>query len=67
MIIYIVALIILAFVIESSFQLWILCAFNMVLLSSHLVMSDSYSPIDCSMPGSSVLYYLPEFAQIHVY
>ena len=34
MIIYIVALIILAFVIESSFQLWILCAFNMVLLFS---------------------------------
>jgi len=22
--------------------------------------------MDCSMPGSSVLYYLPEFAQIHV-
>ena len=24
-------------------------------------------PINCSMPGSSVLYYLPEFAQIHVH
>ena len=23
--------------------------------------------MDCSMPGSSVLYYLPEFAQIHVH
>ena len=23
-------------------------------------------PMDCSMPGSSVLYYLPQFAQIHV-
>ena len=32
MIIYIVALIILAFAIGSSFKLWILCPFNMVLL-----------------------------------
>ena len=24
-------------------------------------------PIDCSMPGPSVLHYLPEFAQIHVH
>ena len=24
-------------------------------------------PIDCSTPGSSVLHYLPEFAQIHVH
>ena len=24
-------------------------------------------PMDCSTPGSPVLYYLPEFAQIHVY
>ena len=24
-----------------------------------------YSPMDCSTPGSSVLHYLPEFAQIH--
>ena len=23
-------------------------------------------PMDCSKPGSSVLHYLPEFAQIHV-
>ena len=23
-------------------------------------------PMDCSMPGSSVLHYLPEFAQIRV-
>ena len=30
-------------------------------------MSDSLLPLDCNMPGSSVLYYLPEFAQIHVY
>ena len=25
------------------------------------------TPMDCSMPGSSVLHYLPEFAQIHVH
>ena len=24
-------------------------------------------PVDCSMAGSSVLHYLPEFAQIHVH
>ena len=24
-----------------------------------------YNPMDCSMPGFSVLHYLPEFAQIH--
>ena len=24
-------------------------------------------PVDCSTPGSSVLHYLPEFAQIHVH
>ena len=24
-------------------------------------------PMDCSMPASSVLHYLPEFAQIHVH
>ena len=24
-------------------------------------------PMDCSMPGSPVLYYLPEFAQVHVH
>ena len=26
-----------------------------------------YDPMDCSTPGLSVLYYLPEFPQIHVY
>ena len=32
-------------------------------------MSDSLQsdPMDYSMPGSSVLHYLPEFAQIHVH
>ena len=24
-------------------------------------------PMDCNVPGSSVLHYLPEFAQIHVH
>ena len=31
---------------------------------SCLILCD---PMDCSMPGSSVLHYLPEFAQIHVH
>ena len=26
-----------------------------------------YHPMDCCTPGSSVLHYLPEFAQIHVH
>ena len=26
-----------------------------------------FDPVDCSMPGSSVLHYLPEFAQIHAH
>ena len=34
-----------------------------VQLLSHVWLCD---PMDCSMPGSSVLHYLPEFAQIHV-
>ena len=25
------------------------------------------NPMDCSTPGSTVLHYLPEFAQIHVH
>ena len=31
------------------------------------VMPNSCDPMDYSMPGSSVLYYLPEFAQIHAH
>ena len=31
---------------------------------SHLILCK---PMDCSRPGSSVLHYLPEFAQIHVH
>ena len=38
--------------------------FVVVQLLSHLPL---YDPMDCSMPGSSVLHYLPEFAQIHVH
>ena len=30
-------------------------------------MSDFCDPMDCSMPGSSVLYYVLEFTQIHVH
>ena len=30
-------------------------------------MSDSLNPTDRSIPGSSVLHYLPEFAQIYVH
>ena len=35
----------------------------LLLLFSHSVMSNSLQPLDCSQPVSSVLYYLPEFAQ----
>ena len=30
-------------------------------------MSNSCGPMDCSMPGFPVVYYLPEFAHTHVY
>ena len=30
-------------------------------------MSDFLWPLDCSMPGSNVIHYPPEFAQIHVH
>ena len=44
-----------------------------LLLFSHSFMSDSLwlfvtpACLDCSMPGFSVLYHLPEFAQTHVH
>ena len=38
--------------------------YSVVQLLSHVWLC---SLMDCSMPGSSVLYYLPEFAQIHVH
>ena len=30
-------------------------------------MSDSFDPMDCSMPGFPVLHYLPEIVQTHVH
>ena len=36
------------------------------LLFTHLVMSNSFHPIDCNMPGFPVLHHLPEPAQTHV-
>ena len=44
-----------------SFTYMVSCA--LLMLSSRLVVSV-YNRIDCSMPGSSVLYSLPEFAQL---
>ena len=41
-------------------QLWISCCLVTKLC-------PLCSPMDCSMPGSPVLHYLPEFAQIHVH
>ena len=38
-----------------------------LLFFNHYVMSNSLNPVDYSMPGTSVLHYLPEFAQIHVH
>ena len=38
--------------------------FVIVQLLSHV---QFYDPMDCSLPGSSVPHYLPEFAQIHVH
>ena len=36
-------------------------------LFSHSVMSNSWRPHDCSMPGLPVLCYVLEFAQTHVH
>ena len=40
---------------------------NIALLFNHSVVCDFLGQLDHSMPGFPVLYYLPEFAQIHVY
>ena len=40
---------------------------DIMLLFSNSVVSDFCDPMDCTMPGSSVLHYLTEFAQIHVH
>ena len=37
------------------------------MLFSHLVMSDSLWPMDCSMPGLPVRRHLLEFVQVHVH
>ena len=37
------------------------------LLFSCSVVSDCFQPLDCSMPGSSVLHYLLEFAHIYIH
>ena len=39
----------------------------MLLLFSHLVVSDSFDPKDCSMPGLPVPHHLPKFAQVHIH
>ena len=41
--------------------------FSLSTLVVHSVMFTLFDPRDCSTPGSSVLHYLLEFAQIHVY
>ena len=40
---------------------------NILLLFSCSVLSDPLDLMYCSMPGSPVLHYLLEFAQIHVH
>ena len=40
---------------------FISCCFSVIQLCLAIC-----NPMDCGMPGSSVLHYLPEFAQIHV-
>ena len=39
----------------------------LLLLFGHEVVYDFATPMDCSMPGSHVLYNLPELTQIHVH
>ena len=41
------------------------CHLYPLLLFSHKVVSDSVTPINCSMPGFPVPHYFPEFAQTH--
>ena len=47
-----------AALVESKFSMRI----ALVQLLSRVQLCD---PIDCSLPGSSVLHYLPDFAQTH--
>ena len=41
--------------------------FKILVQFSHSVTSNSFNPMDCSMPGFPALYYLPNFAQTHVH
>ena len=43
--------------------MWLKCCYCCSVANSCPTLCD---PMDCNMPGSSVLHYLPEFAQIHV-
>ena len=53
-------------IVRNSFFLVDTCTL-LLLLFSHSVMSNSFNPMDCSMPGFPVLHHLPEFAQTHVH
>ena len=54
--------------IEETQLNYIELIFKILLLFSHSIVSNSfYDPMNCSMPGSSVLHCLLEFAQIHIY
>ena len=54
-----------------KFHFFILVFILITLSCCHCSVTKScmtfYNSIDCCIPGSSVLHYLPEFAQIHVY
>ena len=53
---------------NKTFKFWTFLLFSvLLLLFSHSVMSISLKPMDCSMPGFSVLHYIPEFAQTHAH
>ena len=43
------------------------CCFTLLCYSVAKSCSTLCDPMDCSLPGSSVLHYLLEFAQIHVH
>ena len=51
---------------SNSLEWSVLYPFNFY-CCCHYVVSDLCDLMDCSMPGSSVLHYLPKFAQIHVH
>ena len=46
---------------------WLRCVWPPAPCCSCSVTSGSLWPTDCSTPGSSVLHYLPEFAQTHIH